>query len=1190
MTLPNAAAGLATIGLEFAFSSGDSGVPGTLDSIPNAIDRTQEAITAILKGQMQESTGWQAAHQAGYGELLSGVAFVPNIIFKTLDMLIDMTPLGPFVNLSEISDFISSGTSFLTGLIPGLDASKIISGEFPMAMITDLLDTLADVPLIGPFVEALTGVTGDLTDLEAWANLLPLLTGGLLSSGVIPGLDASKIVTGLFPQSMVTDLITDLADLLPFDLFNAKSKAGTNLVLGGDFEDDGVWDAIEDGTTVFRTTAQKHSGTKSMKVVQTAGGWNGIYSLLDTTTSRPGDVFEVDLWIYREAGYAAAKVPRTYFEFNDSNGVNSTTWLNPGPPLTWNTGWNRVFGKVTCPAGYDRMTAWIQLAGTPETDAFATGEYIYVDDVIIREVTVAQNIITQLFGGSNILSTVLASVVPGLDASKIITGLFPQTQVANLSTMLGGFGTGSSLLAQILGVVPNLAGGTSGLTGLGDVFTDLFGLLGTPTNVGSSGTLTLPGITSIPVLGGLLSGGNILTSIIPGLDTSKIITGVFSQSQISNLVSDLGARLLKTVFQGSTRAGSNLMLSPTFDDTSITRINYGTPGTNGYSTTQKYSGTHSWMWTAPGDWAGLYLAPNETNAYVSVTGGEKFYLEGRFFAPTANNHASGGNIFLGVTFHDSTGVNSDQFSSFVQPLSTFTKNAWQLFTHHTSAVPAGYDQAYFNVQNENVVPSGNVYHLDNVVIREETASQNIIGGVFGGHDVLSSILATVIPGIDTSKIITGTFADSLIPGIGTILDNTVNKLFGQTGTGFSQADAASALQNTASQIASNAASIQALTTTATGQQNSGRSVTVNFADYANGSLPAAFTVNYAGAGTSTEGIIDGRVQWTAGNSSDRTANNIYNLLETLTDYQIAGTSWAYGPENYTGSAQARGRIILRSNSAGTSYVYLDIFTYFFDWYFELGCVVAGVKTVMKSSTQFASGYGGVSQVYLAAGTAGGTRVFQVYSGTNVVYTHTEVGTTSQLGSGFRWTGFGGDYKGANPSRPPTVNGFVFADNLPPTYPGSGARINRTSTTQVAVSSGVNLLPTNFFGNTALATSDCTVDLVNGSIAVANAGFYNIKFVAKNGSSAGFPDRIAPVLHINGSATLYDRDISRGVSSIGGSLVPRWISGEWLAVPLSAGQYVQVGYDASAGASNVFQGEATGYQTYLSITLANKSLA
>jgi hypothetical protein len=130
--------------------------------------------------------------------------------------------------------------------------------------------------------------------------------------------------------------------------------------------------------------------------------------------------------------------------------------------------------------------------------------------------------------------SLLSSLIPGLDASKIISGFFPISQITNLPTLLGGFGTGSSIITQLIGVIPGLTGGLTGLGGLGSIFTDLTHILGSPTGLGG-GSPTLPSIGSIPLLGGLLSGGSLLTSLIPGLDASKIISGFFSQSQISGL-------------------------------------------------------------------------------------------------------------------------------------------------------------------------------------------------------------------------------------------------------------------------------------------------------------------------------------------------------------------------------------------------------------------------------------------------------------------------------------------------------------------------------------------------------------------------------------------------------------------------------------------------------------------------------
>jgi hypothetical protein len=122
-----------------------------------------------------------------------------------------------------------------------------------------------------------------------------------------------------------------------------------------------------------------------------------------------------------------------------------------------------------------------------------------------------------------------AANIPGLDASKIISGAFPISMITNLATLVAGFGTGSSIISQIISTIPNTTGSLTGLAGLTAAQADLFQLLGSPTAIGS-GSPVLPGIGSIPLLGGLLSGGSLLGSLIPPLDASKIGSGTFANT------------------------------------------------------------------------------------------------------------------------------------------------------------------------------------------------------------------------------------------------------------------------------------------------------------------------------------------------------------------------------------------------------------------------------------------------------------------------------------------------------------------------------------------------------------------------------------------------------------------------------------------------------------------------------------
>src|ERR1700747_3266858 len=68
-----------------------------------------------------------------------------------------------------------------------------------------------------------------------------------------------------------------------------------------------------------------------------------------------------------------------------------------------------------------------------------------------------------------------------------------------------------------------------------------------------------------------------------------------------------------------------------------------------------------------------------------------------------------------------------------------------------------------------------------------------------------------------------------------------------------------------------------------------------------------------------------------------------------------------------------------------------------------------------------------------------------------------------------------------------VSGGSVADYVSPPYVGSGARIYRSSTTQVTpiYTTATQTLPASFFDTTDKNTADITVDLTNGKLTVAN---------------------------------------------------------------------------------------------------------
>jgi hypothetical protein len=118
--------------------------------------------------------------------------------------------------VGSIASSLLSGT-IGAGLIPSLDASKITTGTFGDAF----------VPIVGQVRDAIgqavdggsaTGYTAAQvkSKLQAFpggnlvGSVASSLLSGTLTAGLIPSLDASKITTGTFAQSMVANLVSDL--------------------------------------------------------------------------------------------------------------------------------------------------------------------------------------------------------------------------------------------------------------------------------------------------------------------------------------------------------------------------------------------------------------------------------------------------------------------------------------------------------------------------------------------------------------------------------------------------------------------------------------------------------------------------------------------------------------------------------------------------------------------------------------------------------------------------------------------------------------------------------------------------------------------------------------------------------------------------------------------------------------------
>jgi hypothetical protein len=351
-------------------------------------------------------------------------------------------------------------------------------------------------------------------------SVLASLISGALSTANIPSLPTSKITSGTF-----------LSSILP--MFGLSQSAGTNLVLDPSFENASAWYSTAQGS---QSTDQALSGNYSWMFEGLGGTSYVSLTLLSndvapfTVHTSAGEIFQTQINVYPKVGNAGGGDVLLRLVYTDSTGTLGSTYVNVVNVATPATGaWTLLSGHATVPAGYDTVQFQFFWNG-PTTD------YIYIDDALLREETLAQSTIAALFSGGTVGSTILAAAVPALDASKITTGSLTG------ATVPGSQLTGSVLASLISGAlstanIPSIAATkvTSGTFPSGVTFP-----------AAQLGTGAVPSGVTLP--GSQLT-GSVLASLISGtLSTANIPTGIPATSIAEVLGgTDLGADLTTAV-------------------------------------------------------------------------------------------------------------------------------------------------------------------------------------------------------------------------------------------------------------------------------------------------------------------------------------------------------------------------------------------------------------------------------------------------------------------------------------------------------------------------------------------------------------------------------------------------------------------------------------------------------------------
>ena len=468
------------------------------------------------------------------------------------------------------------------------------------------------------------------------------------------------------------------------------------------------------------------------------------------------------------------------------------------------------------------------------------------------------------------------------------------------------------------------------------------------------------------------------------------------------------------------------------------------------------------------------------------------------------------------------------------------------------------------------------------------ASQ-IGSGVFG---------AGLIPSLDASKITTGLLQLAQIPtnllgvgnipDLGSLTDQITNALIG-TGSqyaGASLPQARGSLDSLYSNVVDAVNGLQTMRSTDTATNISGVNVSVNFGNYPNGPLPSTFTTTYSGTGSSTIGVKGGNAGWaTLVNDGNRTANVVYNLMPSNTDFQIVRGTMASPPSGPGSGAMiyAMGRVDNPANPQ--NYVWARAYCVgFLQYAADVGYTVAGVETIMAGGIPLTWSL----DISVVIGVNGNPRRYQAYSGNTLIFDQVEAGTNSKLGAGFRYWGCRTSMKTVSGSAvdPGSVASTSVSDNQQPAVLGSTFRASRRVTSTVtAVAGNATRLPANFYETTDWCSPDMSWDGTN--LTLNTEGTYIVVIrcaVTAGGGGAGLNAALFQNPTVGG--TNVAAIIGAGMSYPGGA--PNGLGGVATFYAL-AGDVLNPGYQVS-GSSCTIAGESAGIASYFEVALLNRSMA
>jgi hypothetical protein len=308
----------------------------------------------------------------GWAALINGLSVAMGLPIDLGDMLIqiydafdgiDITDPGAVLTAIEtaVEDVGNDWVSLVEAFVPSDTAG--VQGDFN----TIIGNTLSMLGNPGPSLATLTfnpvaAADAMITDVLGPTGLLPLLSGlGLLSGGVIPSLDASKIASGTFLQSLIPSLTvawpgTINAEVLVGALAGAVSVPGSSIVsvlsqnvIPSLTAAGGYVGTIENGVVTGIQGIASIGATVQTYLDNAAAGIAARFGLGIAATNASPTQVQTATNVVATAAQNAAALAQTVAATFVQQGISQPMYLGGDPTMSASFPLNRIQGMTTPP-------------------------------------------------------------------------------------------------------------------------------------------------------------------------------------------------------------------------------------------------------------------------------------------------------------------------------------------------------------------------------------------------------------------------------------------------------------------------------------------------------------------------------------------------------------------------------------------------------------------------------------------------------------------------------------------------------------------------------------------------------------------------------------------------------------------------------------------------------------------------